>query len=879
MKLSIHRNKHLSLEPAHLARDLSNAFDWGMGTAMLALLRGEMPKNAPPCLYFLKNKAKEAIVRFGQAAIASQIPVEEAALRILIPQDALALWLEEMPPIYGDEYLTVSDLHSWLEDLKAQVLKELHIYQQHTDVWLESLGSAWKQLGRICFHLAENGENAEGTHPFAFLATFVHQISASNQAKHLPLALALQVYADDHAALLALLKPLQRLAEHSPFLADLISSKQIYQPMAWTAQQAYQFLQLVPQIEEMGICIRIVNLWKTAPAKLQVQVNLEQNAASSKGSSVNIHSLLHFSPFLALGHKRLSQEEIEEILQSEGGIIRFHGEWVSVDKEKIVKLLEQWKNATRMLRQNGIPLIQGLRLLVGGRSMALPSIPPADPDYKITLEDKLSEALSLLHSAPINLPKQFKNILRPYQREGVHFLYNTTNCGFGACLADDMGLGKTLQSIAWLALLAQEGELNSAALIVAPASLLKNWEEEIQRFAPELRSLILHPSVLSNSATAQLRQQPDTLFAQYHIAITTYGMVNQLVDILSPLNFPAIILDEAQAIKNSGSQRSQSISQLQSPRKVALSGTPIENSLMELRSLMEFLNPGLLGSKQEFRDLLISMGTNYAPLRKLIRPFILRRMKSDPHIAPELPAKTEIPCYCELSPEQVRLYQSQVELLQSLIHEPDPNQRLTLILPILTRLKQICNHPAQFLGTDYYAPEASGKFVRLQKLAQQIAENEEKLILFSQYRQPLDPLHDLLATCFKQQGLILNGSTSIQERARIVQQFQSPDGPPFIVLSLKAAGTGLTLTQAQHVIHFDRWWNPAVENQATDRAYRIGQTKPVWVHPLICQGTIEENIHRILSNKQELADSMLAVGLEKFILQLSPEELLALVAN
>ena len=342
---------------------------------------------------------------------------------------------------------------------------------------------------------------------------------------------------------------------------------------------------------------------------------------------------------------------------------------------------------------------------------------------------------------------------------------------------------------------------------------------------------------------------------------------------LADLHFPAIILDEAQAIKNADSARSRAIRSLHGERRIALSGTPVENNLNELWSLMEFLNPGLLGSRKSFESFTRSLERGYAPLRRLVRPFILRRMKTDPALVPDLPDKMEIPAYCSLTPEQAALYQTQIDMLHAVLDEPDPAARLMLILPILARLKQICNHPAQFQGTDDYAPERSGKFRRLQELCASIAARQEKTILFTQFRSIIPHLHDLLSGVFGRSGLTLHGGTPIPERQNIVTAFQKESGPPFCILSLKAAGTGLTLTQASHVIHVDRWWNPAVENQATDRAYRIGQHRNVLVHRLICRGTIEDRIDAMLKDKRRMADDLFSGGPEQWLMNMSAEEL------
>ena len=530
----------------------------------------------------------------------------------------------------------------------------------------------------------------------------------------------------------------------------------------------------------------------------------------------------------------------------------------------------------------GIPLLAGLRYLMGRRSEALPALPPQEDGMRAALGARLALALSNLHfgDAAPQLPETLARTLRPYQLEGVRFLVNVTESGFGACLEDDMGLGKTLQVIAWLAHLQGRGVLGEsgqgAALIIAPASLLTNWQQELARWAPQLRVVTLHPYALSRQETTLLHTDPAWLLRRAHVALTTYGIATR-EEMLARVKLPALSLDEAQAIKTPGSQRTRAILRLDAARRVALTGTPVENSLTELRSIFEFLNPGLLGSEKEYNALVRDLGADYTPLRRLVRPFLLRRLKTDPALLPDLPPKTEQPAWCLLTPEQARLYAREVENLRAVIAEPDAKTRLMLILPILGRLKQICNHPAQYLGEAYYDPAASGKFARLGHLARRISSAGEACLVFTQYRSIIPALHDFLEEIFGVPGLTLHGGTPIPERQRIVEAFQTPGAPPFIILSLKAAGTGLTLTRARHVIHFDRWWNPAVENQASDRAHRLGQTQSVIIHPFICTGTIEENIHNMLRRKTAMADALLSTGLEKLLLHLTPEELMQLI--
>jgi SNF2 family DNA or RNA helicase len=365
------------------------------------------------------------------------------------------------------------------------------------------------------------------------------------------------------------------------------------------------------------------------------------------------------------------------------------------------------------------------------------------------------------------------------------------------------------------------------------------------------------------------------------LLITSYGMASRL-EWIREASWNLVILDEAQAIKNSGTRQSRTVKAIKASARIALTGTPVENRLSDLWSLFDFINPGLLGGAKAFGQLVKSMappeGSGYAPLRRLVQPYILRRLKTDKSIISDLPDKTEVNAFCSLSREQAALYEQSVKELAETIRTVAGIQRRGVVLAYLMRFKQICNHPSQWLGDGAFDPQRSGKFDRLRELCEELAERQEKVLVFTQFREITDPLAEYLRTIFGRPGLVLHGGTAVSQRKHVVDSFQRDDGPPFFVLSIKAGGTGLNLTAASHVINFDRWWNPAVENQATDRAFRIGQKRNVMVHKFVCRGTVEEKINALIAEKVGLSREILDGGAETMLTEMSDKDLLRLVS-
>jgi non-specific serine/threonine protein kinase len=466
----------------------------------------------------------------------------------------------------------------------------------------------------------------------------------------------------------------------------------------------------------------------------------------------------------------------------------------------------------------------------------------------------------------------------------VQWLWFMTELGLGACLADDMGLGKTIQILDLL--LQRKRQLGNRRtapnLLIVPASLLGNWRQEAARFAPSLAVCVVHGSEMSAEELQRRAEDPEAGFADCDLVVISYGMVRRQAW-LKQLKWSMIILDEAQAIKNSEAAQTKAVKSLKSDRRLVMTGTPIENHVGELWSLFDFCSPGLLGGGSEFKRYLKRLsergdGQAYAGLRRLVQPYILRRQKTDPEISRDLPEKIEMRAECGLTAQQASLYAEVVLDLKRQLKRVDGIQRRGLVLSSLLRFKQICNHPAQYLEAAEYLPEQSAKFERLRQLCEPIRARQEKVLVFTQFQSLCEPLSEFLRGVFGQPGLVLHGGTAVKRRSELVNEFQGDVNRPFFVISLKAGGSGLNLTAASHVVHFDRWWNPAVENQATDRAFRIGQQRNVLVHKFVCRGTVEERIDEMIRDKRELAAQILDGEGAIKLTEMGDEELMKFVS-
>ncbi len=862
------------LPSARTASRIARAFEKGTGAGLLHLGLSETSTQLPPAIGFWRQVASLFLTSVCRAAD----PLDSSKLVVPEPDLGELTHLAEVaPPMPGGEFLDGALLQEFWREMAEALRVEVEKSGKGLKGFLRKRGSNWHMVGRVCLHLAENKRNQE--RPFAFLATYVENVGLGGRPQHLPLGRALQEYAGarNRRKLLALLAPLSRAAEKSTFLRKLVESGDIYHPLAWTPKQAYQFLCEVDQYEQAGLVVRIPDWWSS---RQRPRPKVTVSVGKTPPASVGLSALLDFDVRVTLNGEELSQKELQELLAATSGLVLLRGQWVEVDREKLSQVLDHWRVAQHRARTEGLSLGEAMRLLAGVPTDGTGKGPDQATRAwsEVVAGDWLASRLEALRARDI-LPEIEQNAglkatLRPYQKEGAAWLWTLRSLRLGGCLADDMGLGKTIQVLAVLNLARQE---KGTDLLVAPASLLENWRLEIKRFAPKLKVLVAHRSQMPAS---RIKNFPRKTVAKYHLVMTSYATAAR-TPWMQEYPWRSIILDEAQSIKNPGTKQTRALKAMKAEWRLALTGTPVENSLGDLWSIFDFLNPGLLGSAAAFKRACKAMAENdegYAPLRRLIQPYLLRRLKTDERILPDLPDKTEVTAYCLLTKKQAALYAQAVQELQAALRKAEGIQRRGLVLSTLMRLKQICNHPSHWLGDGRYEPQESGKFHRLRGICESIAARQEKVLVFTQFREMTGPLAAFLGKVFGRPGLMIHGGVPVRRRQSIVQNFQEDERIPFLVLSLKVGGTGLNLTAASHVIHFDRWWNPAVENQATDRAFRIGQKKNVLVHKFVCGGTVEERIHELLLGKKQLAEEVLSQGAERALTELSDEELLEVVS-
>jgi hypothetical protein len=787
-------------------------------------------------------------------------------IKIKISESDLENILDSAPMMTGAEYLNKELLQKIWDRLALFFKSEIKKHDGTVAEFIKKYTHNIHLVGRIFFNLVENKESDI---PFAFLATYSTRINKQGQSKHIPLKYALKEYKNNSGKLLGLLSTVYTAAKTSDLISELLETGELFHPLAWSSKEAFTFLKEIPVYEESGILCRIPDWWKGTSKGISLNISFGDKSPSFVG----MDALINFNPYLSLGDVKITEAEAKKLLEESQGLAFIKNKWVAVDSEKLQNTLKAYKKAKALAAKQGISINDALRMQLKPEQ-ALGT--QEHVDMSISSGDWLSSVIEKLKNpdlAPKVKPsKSFKAKLRKYQQKGLNWLWFLHSLGFGACLADDMGLGKTIQLLAFLSA-KKLGKKQKTSILVIPASLIPNWTSEIEKFYPDLKFFTAHPEAHPKKRVPE--QTVDDLNS-FELVITTYALA-QKYEWLSDYSWEYIILDEAQAIKNPGTKQTRALKKLKAENRIIMTGTPIENRLGDLWSLFDFLNPGLLGSQNEFKKFTKEVQNDskgYSRLRRVVSPYILRRLKTDKKVISDLPDKVELKTYASLSKKQVVLYKDFVNDLQRKLNDSEGIQRKGLILTSLMKLKQLCNHPDQYLGTGDYKEIHSGKFQRLKEICETIYEKREKILIFTQFKEITEHLSIFLENIFHKKGLALHGSIPVGKRKKIIEHFQNDEYVPYLVLSLKAGGVGLNLTKANHVIHFDRWWNPAVENQATDRAFRIGQTKNVIVHKFISTGTVEEKIDKMLEEKTGLSEKVIAKTGEKWITEMDDKKVI-----
>ena len=781
-----------------------------------------------------------------------------------------------------------SACRAWLRALAAPSPHVVGVAQPEIEALAEQL-DAWA------------GQDAEGRAPFRLCLRLVppepsdrRGSGAETDARDWQVEFLLQARSDRSllvpveevwAATGGALLVQQRVSDPEEFLlGELGRALRLYPPLeaglttahpsklTLSPEGAWSFLrEAAPVLEQAGFGIQVPPWWNRPSARLGLKLKASSSDASTSSGLLGPAGLLAYNWTLALGDQDLTAEELAALAASKVPLVQLRGQWVEIRADELSRAIAFLQAQT----SGEASAVELLRLGLGLAGAPIPL-----PVVAFEAEGPLGELLS--GEATIrakSTPRRFAGKLRMYQRRGLAWLAFLEGCGLGACLADDMGLGKTIQV---LALLVSERSRRrtpgpGATLLVCPMSVVGNWKAEAERFAPQLSVYVHH---------GQKRLGGDAFHeraAEVDLVLTTYALATRDRELLGGRSWHRIVLDEAQYIKNSAARQSKAIRSLSAKHRIALTGTPVENQLSELWSILDFLNPGLLGSKAAFRRTFAAPIERHrdeekmGQLKRLCQPFVLRRLKTDRRILRDLPDKQELKVRCYLTAEQATLYQAVVDDLLEQLATADGMQRRGLILSTMLKLKQVCNHPAQLLADRSEVAGRSMKLVRLEEILDEILANGERALVFTQFAQMGLMLQAHLRRVLGREVLYLHGQTPKTARDRMVARFAEAAGPSLFLLSIKAGGTGLNLTAANHVIHYDRWWNPAVEDQATDRAFRIGQTRDVAVRKLICVGTLEERIDQMIEQKKSLAEGVVGSG-EAWLTELSTEGLREVIA-
>lgn len=703
----------------------------------------------------------------------------------------------------------------------------------------------WPRIGDVLLMVDEN--RGDPSLPFVVHCVFVDGLSTTSHVRSSPIYGP--IFGDERVPGFGnyLLGVLVKGAERSAVLQRLLNSQEIFTPCGLIPRDAHALLLDAPALEAVGINFRVPAWWsQRKPPKLGIRVKVGSASPRSSG----LRGLLDVHATYLVDDEELSLPEWKRIVDEDiNGLVLVRGRWVEVDHAHIRRTIESWRESEALCARGQMTYAEVL-----DRLESTPDAADVDgPRQEVVAGPWLSERLDAIRTqalrAEVDPGPDFYGVLRPYQREGVGWLSMLLELGFGALLADEMGLGKTVQVIALLLGLLRHRD-PGPHLLVVPASLIGNWRTELRTFAPELRFAIEHQGYGSQPTLDSVA-----------VVVTSYSTLLRR-PALRERAWGLVALDEAQKIKNASAKMTRALKGVSARMRVALTGTPVENTPGDIWSLMDFLNPGFFGPQAEFLERWRSADDpgqgGRDELRRQLRRVMLRRLKSDPRVAAALPEKVEVMAYCGLTATQAHTYAQVIVSSRGLVTAASGRARDTNRLTMITQLKQVCDHPALYLKDDNFDPTLSAKFLRLRQICEQIAAGGEKALVFTQFQSLTAPLAAFLAGVFGRAGLILDGETPVNQRSRIVAEFQDEQGPPFMILTLKAGGTGLNLTAASHVIHFDLWWNPAAEAQATDRAHRIGQTRRVMVHRLVCRGTLEQGIDRVLRSKRAVAEDLLA---------------------
>jgi len=850
-----------------LREDTKDAYEYHAGWEIVSdsyqSLLGEAAERLPPAA--APGYEPLSLLRHCAEVLLHQ-SIRQAGLSQALAKKIDGTLVEAAFPFGGDKF--------W------QVTKDLGLYRSWRK-WREQLAGQGRAAGfHLCLQLYEAGQQDPESWRLEF------RVAAASDPS---LQLALRDYWDlAGKARKALWKNFGEDFEKS-LLLRLGQAARIY-PALWKGLEtdepsgltlglegAFGFLnESAWVLEDAGFRI-IVPAWWTPQGRRRAKLRMRGSSPSKKPSasasagSLSLQNLLQYRYELTLGGETVSPAEWQELVEARTPLVQFRGQWVALDREKMREMLAFWK-----AQGDGSQTLDPREMLQRMADEA--EFFEVDPD------DALAEMLEKLrdqhHLVPIADPPQLQARLREYQKRGVSWLRLLEQLGLSGCLADDMGLGKTIQVITHLLMEKAKHGRTAPTLLIAPTSVLGNWRKEIERFAPDLSTHTHHGGARSSEESV-LREQ----CLAVDVVITSYTLLRKDAKLFAGIPWRRVVLDEAQNIKNPVAAQTKAALSLKADHRIALTGTPVENRLLDLWSILNFLNPGYLDKQSQFRkrfELPIQRDNDLARsqhLRTLVEPFILRRVKTDPAIIRDLPDKVENRQFCNLSREQASLYEAVVRDVAKQLEASEGIQRQGLMLSTLMKLKQICNHPMQFLqdGSPFTA-ERSHKLERLMDMLGEVLAEDESALVFSQFTEIGEHLERQIKTRLQCQTYYLHGGTSRSRREQMIERFQDAESPPAVfILSLKAGGVGITLTRANHVFHFDRWWNPAVEDQATDRAFRIGQTRNVFVHKFVTLGTLEERIDRMIEDKKQLAGSIVGSD-ESWLTQLDNDSFKRLIA-